>query len=279
MVRPFQTTEFTPFSPAFADMAEPILVGEWHFSPQTASLSRGGERRRLEHRAAMVLEFLCRRQGTPVSAAELVEAVWSGRALSQNSVAVVIADLRRALGDDSRQPRYIETIPKRGYRLLASVSEAPAASPPAPSPARPVLRYGVLAAVLMLALAAGAALLFANHAPAPFTVAIAAVPNETRDAAYDPLATAVTELIGTELGRLPNVRVMRGGGRVNARLRGSLILWNGQAALALSAEDPASGAVLWSGMASGPAGMLPAQVRKEMGEFRAYVDGAGHGPR
>jgi DNA-binding winged helix-turn-helix (wHTH) protein len=256
-------------------MAEQILVGEWHFSPQMSALSRGGERRRLEHRAAMVLELLCRRQGTPVSAAELVAAVWNGRALSQNSVAVVIADLRRALGDDSRQPRYIETIPKRGYRLVASVSEAPTVS----MAARPVRRIGIVVAVLVLAFMAGGALLFANRARAPFTVEVVAVPNETRDSAYDPLAMAVTELIGTELGRLPNVRVMRGARRVNAQIRGTLILWNGQAALAMSAEDPGSGSVLWSGMASGPAGLLPAQVRSEMGEFRAYVDNAGHGSR
>jgi DNA-binding winged helix-turn-helix (wHTH) protein len=103
-------------------MSNSIKIGEWSFSPREAALSRGDERRRLENRAAETLEHLCRKNGEIVSHAELVEAVWQGRSLSPNSVAVVIADLRRALEDDARTPKYIETVPKRGYRMAASIS-------------------------------------------------------------------------------------------------------------------------------------------------------------
>lgn len=251
-----------------------IMVGDWAFSPEAASLARNGERRRLEHRAARVLELLCRRQGAPVSTAELVENVWEGRSLSQNSVAVVIADLRRALDDDSRSPRYIETIPKRGYRLLAPVairdaaasSEAPEA---APEGRRPLM---LIALVIALLLGVGALVFYATRPPPPLVVAVAPIPNQTGDPAYDPLALAVTDLVATEVAGVEGVQVVRGDGvRVDARIGGRLVLWNRQASLSLSAEDPASGRVLWSAMAAGPADQLPRQIAAGIANFGAYV--------
>ena len=262
-----------------------IMVGDWAFSPGSGSLARNGERRRLEHRAARVLELLCRRSGEPVSAAELVEAVWSGRALSQNSVAVVIADLRRALDDDSRQPRYIETIPKRGYRLLAPVVAEQQAQTPAPdaeaTPAQPRPRRFMLAALILAAIAGLAGLILTtSRTPAPLVVAIASIPNETGDRNYDALALAVTDLVATEIGGVPEVQVVRASGaRVDARIGGRLVLWNRQASLSLRAEDPATGTVLWSVMAAGPAEALPRQIRAATANFAAYVAARREGPR
>src|SRR4051794_5789758 len=91
-------------------------VGEWQFHPASGELRRGAELRRLEPRAARTLELLCGARGAVVSQDELIKDVWDGRSLSENSVAVVIGQLRRALGDDARDPKLIETIPKRGYR-------------------------------------------------------------------------------------------------------------------------------------------------------------------
>lgn len=254
-----------------------IMVGDWAFSPEAASLARGGERRRLEHRAARVLELLCRRRGAPVSTAELVDNVWEGRSLSQNSVAVVIADLRRALDDDSRQPRYIETIPKRGYRLLAPVSvEEPAGaepSPPAPASTARHPRRIMLAAILATALLGLVASIFSpTAAPAPFVVTIAPLPNETGNPGYDPLALAVTDLVAAHVGAVEGVQVVRGeGARVDARIGGRLVLWNRQVSLSLDAEDPATGVVLWSAIAAGPAEALPRQIDAAIANFAATV--------
>jgi DNA-binding winged helix-turn-helix (wHTH) protein len=245
-------------------MSEELLVGEWRFLPDSATLVRGEERRRLEHRTAKVLELLCRRAGTPVSNAELVEAVWGGRALSPNSVAVVIAGLRRALDDDSRHPRYIETIPKRGYRLIA---EQPLSARSAPRPRR--IRRAAFATVAALLIAATAWLAI-PRGPAPYLIAVTPFPNVSQRTAYDPLAPAVTELVTTELGRVPGVQVMRGG-RIDARLGGKVILWDGHAAVSLVVEDPATGAIIWSGMAGGPTERIPAQVRSEINRLAAEI--------
>jgi DNA-binding winged helix-turn-helix (wHTH) protein len=251
-------------------MSGEIFVGDWAFSPATASLSRGEERRRLEHRASKVLELLCQRQGVTISAAELVQAVWNGRSLSQNSVAVVIADLRRALDDDSREPRYIETIPKRGYRLLASV-KAPEEPQVDGGPIPPVGRRLLAGAAVLAALAAAWLGYSSLSAASPYTVTVAAFPNETGTRTYEPLAPAITEMVTTELGRLEDVRVMRGDANADAHVRGKVVLWNGHASVSLFAEDPETGAVLWSGMAPGPSSALPRQVRHELAEFGRFV--------
>jgi DNA-binding winged helix-turn-helix (wHTH) protein len=99
-------------------------IGGWEFLPATGELRRRTDLRRLEPRAARTLELLCEAKGEVVSQEELIAAVWQGRALSENSVAVVIGQLRRALEDDAREPRLIESIPKRGYRLRATQPEA-----------------------------------------------------------------------------------------------------------------------------------------------------------
>ncbi|MEG8103694.1 winged helix-turn-helix domain-containing protein, partial [Xanthomonas hortorum pv. gardneri] len=75
----------------------------------------------LEPRMMEVLIALAERAGEVISAEQLLIEVWHGSFYGDNPVHKTIAQLRRKLGDDSRQPRYIETIRKRGYRLLPKV--------------------------------------------------------------------------------------------------------------------------------------------------------------
>jgi Transcriptional regulatory protein, C terminal len=71
-----------------------------------------------------LLAFLASRGGHVVSRDEIIDAVWEGRFIAETTLTRAIADLRRALGDSQRAPQYIETIPKRGYRLVADVAAA-----------------------------------------------------------------------------------------------------------------------------------------------------------
>src|ERR1700744_2827969 len=95
-------------------------IGRWVFDREAARLVSGTEERKLEDRAARTLTLLCDRRGAILSQEEILQIVWQGRTVSPNSLAVVIRDLRRGPGGDARQPRFIETIAKRGYRLAAA---------------------------------------------------------------------------------------------------------------------------------------------------------------
>jgi len=96
-----------------------IRIGDWLLDAQSNRLIKDGETVALEPLAAEVLESLAMRQGEVVSTDELVEAHWPGKFVDDSPVYRIIADLRRALGDDAQRPRYIETIRKRGYKLVA----------------------------------------------------------------------------------------------------------------------------------------------------------------
>jgi TolB-like protein len=69
-----------------------------------------------------VLVCLAGRAGTTVSADDLLDKIWRGRAHADNTIYQAIADLRKALRDDISRPRYIETIAKKGYRLICPVA-------------------------------------------------------------------------------------------------------------------------------------------------------------
>ncbi|WP_022971613.1 winged helix-turn-helix domain-containing protein, partial [Xanthomonas maliensis] len=96
-------------------------LGEWLVEPERLALHDQRQTVLLEPRMMEVLIALAERAGEVVSAEQLLIEVWQGSFYGDNPVHKTIAQLRRRLGDDSRQPRYIETIRKRGYRLLPPV--------------------------------------------------------------------------------------------------------------------------------------------------------------
>jgi DNA-binding winged helix-turn-helix (wHTH) protein len=76
----------------------------------------------LPPKALALLEYLVGRPSAVVSRAELLAAVWGDSTVTDHSLTEAIRILRRALGDDPRRPRYIQTVHKRGYRLVAEVT-------------------------------------------------------------------------------------------------------------------------------------------------------------
>jgi DNA-binding winged helix-turn-helix (wHTH) protein/TolB-like protein/tetratricopeptide (TPR) repeat protein len=98
-------------------------------------LSRAGQRIPLEPKSLRVLLLLVSRAGHLVDKQLLLDTVWAGTFVEENTLARTVAVLRRELGDDSRKPRLIETIPTRGYRFVAPVEvrqvSIPSELPPA----------------------------------------------------------------------------------------------------------------------------------------------------
>jgi DNA-binding winged helix-turn-helix (wHTH) protein len=99
-----------------------FYVGTWLAQPARNLISHSTAARRLEPQVMDLLVFLAATAGRVVSKNELIDAVWNGRFIAETTLTRAVADLRRALGDNQRSPEYIETIPKRGYRLIAAVS-------------------------------------------------------------------------------------------------------------------------------------------------------------
>lgn len=99
-----------------------LRIGEWRVDPSSGELSRSGETTRLEERTLRLLLCLAERPGEVVSIEELLDKAWSGVTVSSDSVYQAVASLRRLLGDNPKQPTYIATVPRLGYRMLAAVS-------------------------------------------------------------------------------------------------------------------------------------------------------------
>lgn len=120
-----------------------IHIGTWELDPATGRLRDSDHLVELEPKTAEVLLLLAARRGQVVSREEILDQVWPDTSVSLGALARCISKLRKALGDDAQAPRFIETLPKRGYRLMDECP-APPASPspasPAPEPSVPDVR-------------------------------------------------------------------------------------------------------------------------------------------
>ncbi len=111
-------------------LPQKIRLAEWVLDPESGELQRPGECQHLEPKMAEVLVYLVLRAGQVVSKDELLREVWADTVVAESSLWRSIAGLRKALGDDHHTPSFIETLPRRGYRLIAKIEPAAAASLP-----------------------------------------------------------------------------------------------------------------------------------------------------
>lgn len=108
-----------------------LLVGEWHYLAKEDKLVKLDQQGRiiatadLDNLGQKVVNYFIVYAGSLVTKDQLLADVWGIRDVSDGRVMRVIRAIRVALNDDTRQPAYIETIPKRGYRFIANVAELP----------------------------------------------------------------------------------------------------------------------------------------------------------
>ena len=96
-------------------------VADWYVDTDANRIHNGGQDIKLESKVMALLTYLARNQGQVVSREQLEADVWTDRVISYDALTSCITRLRKVLGDDSRKPLYIETVPKKGYRLIAAV--------------------------------------------------------------------------------------------------------------------------------------------------------------
>jgi DNA-binding winged helix-turn-helix (wHTH) protein len=119
-----------------------VLIGECEFDSGRRLLLRHGRAEPLSPKAFQLLELLLDRRPEAVAKAELLERLWPGTFVSDASLYNLVAELRAALGDASRAPRFIRTVPRYGYAFHGDARPAPAADTSGPAPAGARLLLG-----------------------------------------------------------------------------------------------------------------------------------------
>jgi DNA-binding winged helix-turn-helix (wHTH) protein/predicted ATPase len=129
-----------------------IRFGRYHLHP-VQGLSRGTQEVHLTPKALVLLRVLAERAGQVVTKSELLQEVWPRVVVTEASLTTCIQELRNALQDDARQPRYIETVHRRGYRFLGRTDEPQESIAAAPGAAVAELIVGRDVALAQLATA------------------------------------------------------------------------------------------------------------------------------
>jgi len=104
-------------------MEQGVSFGRHRFDLETGRLLSGKREAKLTPKASAVLRALVTRAGQPVLKEELFASVWNGTVVSHDALTSCIQELRRALADNAKQPRFIETWHRRGYPFVAQISK------------------------------------------------------------------------------------------------------------------------------------------------------------
>lgn len=148
-------------SSSLTDPPRAFRFGEFELDLLDETLRRNGAKIALPRRTIQVLRLLVERRGEIVSKKEFFETVWTGSFVEDNNLTVAIAALRKVLDDDARHARFIENLPRKGYRFVAEVesitddgskSAANAGSAAAASPksSRRWIFFGTSAMIVLL---------------------------------------------------------------------------------------------------------------------------------
>lgn len=195
-------------------------VGEWFVKPHTNMIEGPRGETHLEPKAMQVLALLAERAGQVVEKQEILDDVWQGTHVSDEVLPNAIWELRKALGDDARKPRFIQTLPKRGYRLIAPVSHPTVEEPREAAPdvvARRRRLRGLIAAATV-ALVTGAIWTWDDSASVrgrrvgtaddPYSVLVMSFENHTNTEELAWLSSGAPTMLRTGLSEIAGIRVV-----------------------------------------------------------------------
>ncbi len=252
-----------------------VRFGTFEVSLQSGEVRKAGLRIRVQQQPMKLLEILLEHPGEVVTREELRSRVWPSESFGDfdQALNIAIGKLRSALGDAAESPRFIETLPKRGYRFIADVSvvntdarpkrQGPVAGDlPATDPGHKIqgiglavapqrrlwpTRWIIVALALVLSLAILSVWLFRSRAPAPTgirSIAVLPLENLSGDASQNYFADGMTDELITDLAQISALRVIS---------RTSVMVYKGarkplpQIARELNVDAVVEGTVLHSG--------------------------------
>ncbi|MEM6795190.1 MAG: winged helix-turn-helix domain-containing protein [Acidobacteriota bacterium] len=213
----------TEFSDSDLQVSDGFQLGSWSVRPAAGSMLRQQQRVALSPRQMGLLLYFAERPGALLEKEELLAAVWCGAAVEDGALPRCISELRRLLEDSAQNPAYIETVPRRGYRLIAAVTplpEAPASSEPTAHAPRKPWAFAAASGLLFCALFTASAHDRANGPrsggretePRPqrrSSVAVLDFDNLTPSTTHGWLSDALSETLAAELAASPALRVVQ----------------------------------------------------------------------
>jgi TolB-like protein/DNA-binding winged helix-turn-helix (wHTH) protein/Tfp pilus assembly protein PilF len=212
-------------------VAGDFQIGPWLIKPSLNSIAQNGTSNRVEPKVMEVLVCLAEHAGEAVSKEKLLHTVWPETFVSDDVLKRSVSELRRVFGDDARESKVIETIPKRGYRLVAAVkpvnghspadvghlqtlkTEAAQTRPAMPRFSTGLIAVGVVVVICGLLVAANVGgardrLLGRSALPPIRSLAVLPLQNLSGDPSQDYFADGMTEELITQLSRLSSLRVI-----------------------------------------------------------------------
>jgi TolB-like protein/DNA-binding winged helix-turn-helix (wHTH) protein len=201
-------------------MADRVTFGVFEFDPASGILLRRGRSVRLQRQPARMLAALVARPGEIVDRATLQSAIWGTETNVdfERGLNFCVAQIRSALGDSAASPRYIETVPRRGYRFIAPAKTLVATTGSgrrAPGFGRRASGFGlraVVAAAVLIMIAAVAWTVTASRAATnPPRIVVVPFDNETGSPEFDRVAKSLSDIAVAQLAtpdRMPKLRVI-----------------------------------------------------------------------
>ena len=207
------TVSPAPLSPT------PVRFGDFELDLRTAELRRNGSLLKLQPQPAKVLVALVSRAGEVVTRQELAQQVWGSDTFVdfEQGLNYAIRQIRTVLEDDVDHPRFLETLPKRGYRFAAPVTEArtpqPPIAPPTPPPRKNfprVIIYSLAAVVAVVLIFVGKGWRAPTPAAAPAIQSLAVLPlqNLSPDPEQDYFSEGMTDELITNLAKITRLKVI-----------------------------------------------------------------------
>lgn len=202
--------------------SRPFNIDGWLVVPSEHTISRDGETLRLEPKVMELLVYFAARQGEVITRQELEDEVWHGALVGYDALTATIGKLRKAVKDNTRNPRIIVTVPKHGYQLVATLTTVGSienktdsdktSSPVSPEVGQRIARkyLWLSASISILVALLGGWLFFSkidSRGTAP-SLLVLPIENMDKDKTYDVFLDGVTEDLITDLSRYSNLLVL-----------------------------------------------------------------------
>ena len=190
------------------DFSQGFRLGEWTVQPERNRIRSDVAARSLEGKVMAVLVHVARKPGKVVTKSELLDSVWPNQDVADGVLTRAVYELRRALDDDAGRPRYIENIPRVGYRLLQQPAKLDESHRGAASRTRGQLKSMSAAMVVLLVGLLAYQFFFGNAEPLPIvSVAVLPFANMTGDEGKDYICDGLAEEVIHTIAQQPSLAV------------------------------------------------------------------------